>query len=111
MTTISDVSEVVEVAQLLEAARKGGVVRLVLRDGEEFVLSRVMRSPLDVPPVRPLKPITRDEIVAIVREGREREPEWLTAMFERIEKAKRNAPADEIDASELPKPQDGDPTS
>lgn len=63
-----------KLAALLDLAAREGEVRIRRRDGSEFLLRPVqsMRSPLAVAGV-PLD-ITADEIVAAVREGRERDP-------------------------------------
>jgi len=57
---------------LLDEAWKKGAVRIRRRDGQEFVLQPVESegSPLDVEGLR--LDWTREEIVAAVREGRER---------------------------------------
>lgn len=61
-----------QLAALLDRARREGAVRIRRRDGSAFLVqpdvSRV--SPLDVPAAR--LGLRRDEIVALVREGRER---------------------------------------
>jgi antitoxin (DNA-binding transcriptional repressor) of toxin-antitoxin stability system len=61
-------------ARLLEEAREGGEIRIKRRDGSEFAVRpiRSRRSPLDVPGVD--ANVTIDDIVAAVRESREREP-------------------------------------
>ncbi len=61
-------------AAVLEQARRDGAVRIQRRDGQAFLLTPApeKRSPLDVPGVTLSPPITREEIVAAVREGRER---------------------------------------
>ncbi len=55
-------------------ARKGGEVRIERRDGSEFALRPVRSdaSPLDVPGVD--TDLTRDDIIAAIRESRERSP-------------------------------------
>ena len=60
-------------AQLLDEARRDGAVRIKRRDGQEFVLQplRPSGSPLDVESLD--LGWSREEIVAAVREGRERE--------------------------------------
>jgi antitoxin (DNA-binding transcriptional repressor) of toxin-antitoxin stability system len=60
-------------ARVLDEAKAGTEVRIRRRDGSEFVLRPVVseRSPLDVPGVD--TDLSRDEIVAAIREGRERE--------------------------------------
>jgi PHD/YefM family antitoxin component YafN of YafNO toxin-antitoxin module len=61
-----------KLAKLLNEARQEGAVRIRRRDGQEFVLSPApeMGSPLDVEGLE--LDWTREEIVAAVREGRER---------------------------------------
>lgn len=59
-------------ASLLDVAQRDGAVRIRRRDGRSFVLQPEPSgaSPLDVEGVD--LGVTTDEIVAIVREGRER---------------------------------------
>ncbi len=59
-------------SSLLDKARAEGAVRIKRRDGQEFVVQPVDRkgSPLDVDGLD--LGWTREEIVAAVREGRER---------------------------------------
>ena len=59
-------------ATLLDEARDEGAVRIRRRDGQEFVLQSVRESgsPLDVQGLD--LGWTREEIVAAVREGREK---------------------------------------
>ena len=59
-------------ASVLDTAQKDGAVRVTRRDGREFTIQPVKGapSPLAVKGVK-LK-LSRDEIVAAVREGRER---------------------------------------
>ncbi len=61
-----------KLAALLDEARRKGAVRIRRRDGQEFVLRPVEPdgSPLDVEGLK--LDWSRDEIVAAVREGRER---------------------------------------
>jgi antitoxin (DNA-binding transcriptional repressor) of toxin-antitoxin stability system len=61
-------------ATLLERARREGAVRIRRRDGQVFVLrpDAPRGSPLDVPSVGVA--ISRAELVAAVREGRDRAP-------------------------------------
>jgi prevent-host-death family protein len=61
-------------ARLLDEAREGGEIRIKRRDGTEFAVRpiRSRRSPLDVPGVA--TDVSVDEIVAAVRESRERGP-------------------------------------
>ena len=59
-------------ASILEEARKDGAVRIRRKDGQTFVLQPESSetSPLDVEGVD--LGLTTEEIVAIIREGRER---------------------------------------
>ena len=59
-------------ADLLDQAGDEGEVRIRRRDGSEYVIRPSERegSPLDVPPVN--AKVSAEEIVAAVREGRER---------------------------------------
>jgi len=59
-------------ASLLDQAAKEGEVRIRRKDGQVFVIKLQPRadSPLDVQAVN--LDVTTDEIVSIVREGRER---------------------------------------
>lgn len=59
-----------KLAKLLDLVLKDGEVRIRRRDGKEFVIRPAdeRMSPLDVPPI-PLD-ISREEIVAIIRESR-----------------------------------------
>ena len=61
-----------KLAALLDEARRKGAVRIRRRDGQEFVLRPIEPdgSPLDVEGLN--LDWSRDEIVAAVREGRER---------------------------------------
>ncbi len=61
-------------ASILDEAREGGGVRIKRRDGSEFLLRSVRTggSPLDVPGVD--SGLGRDEILAALRESRERMP-------------------------------------
>lgn len=61
-------------ARLLDEAEAGGEIRIKRRDGSEYAVRPVhrRRSPLDVPGVD--TGLGREEIVAAVREGRERNP-------------------------------------
>jgi antitoxin (DNA-binding transcriptional repressor) of toxin-antitoxin stability system len=60
-------------ARLLDEAEQGGEVRIKRRDGSEYAVRPVRRgrSPLDVPGVD--TGLTREEIVAAIRESRERD--------------------------------------
>ncbi len=59
-------------ADLLDQAGDEGEVRIRRRDGSEYVIRPRRRegSPLDVPPVS--TEVSAEEIVAAIREGRER---------------------------------------
>jgi antitoxin (DNA-binding transcriptional repressor) of toxin-antitoxin stability system len=59
-------------ARVLDEAREGGEIRIKRRDGSEFSLRPVPdeSSPLDVPGVE--TNLSRDDILAAIREGRER---------------------------------------
>lgn len=61
-------------AAVLEQARRDGAVHIQRRDGQAFILTPAPRklSPLDVEGVKLATPITRDEIIEIIRESRER---------------------------------------
>jgi len=61
-----------QLARLLDEARAVGEVRIKRRDGSEFAVRPVAPegSPLDVPGAD--TSVTRQEILAAIREGRER---------------------------------------
>jgi antitoxin (DNA-binding transcriptional repressor) of toxin-antitoxin stability system len=61
-------------ARVLDEARTGGEVRIKRRDGSEFAVRPVTpgKSPLDVPGVD--AGLDKAEILAAIRESREREP-------------------------------------
>lgn len=61
-------------ARVLDEAREGGEIRIKRRDGSEFSLRPVPAggSPLDVAGAE--TDISRTEITAAIREGRERDP-------------------------------------
>lgn len=61
-------------ARVLDEARAGGEIRIKRRDGSEFAVRPVTpgRSPLDVPGVD--AGLDKAEILAAIRESREREP-------------------------------------
>ena len=61
-------------ARVLDEARSGGEIRIKRRDGSEFAVRPVApgKSPLDVPGVD--TGVDRAEIMAAIRESREREP-------------------------------------
>jgi len=73
MTTFSTAEAEKHLSKLLEQARAQGEVRIKGVDGQEFAVRPVSRSPLDVGQVDVQPPMTADEIVRAVREGRERE--------------------------------------
>ncbi len=62
-------------ARVLDEARKDGEIRIKRRDGTEFTIRPVRSggSPLDVVGVD--TDLTAEDIVAAIREGRERNPE------------------------------------
>jgi hypothetical protein len=72
MTVFTDTEAQKQLSKVLDQARAQGEVRIKLADGEEFVLRPAIRSPLDVGSVKLDPPITAEEIVQFVREGRER---------------------------------------
>jgi hypothetical protein len=72
MTTFSTAEAQKQLSKLLEQARAQGEVRIKGIDGQEFIVRPVNRSPLDVGQVEVNPPLTADEIVSAVREGRER---------------------------------------
>ncbi len=59
-------------SSVLDQAQKEGEVRVIRKNGQVFVIrpEKQSKSPLDVPGVK--TDLTADEIVRIVREGRER---------------------------------------
>lgn len=63
-----------QLAKVLDEAKRDGAVQITRRDGQVFLLQPITddRSPLDVPSVKLKKKITKDDIVSLVREGRER---------------------------------------
>jgi antitoxin (DNA-binding transcriptional repressor) of toxin-antitoxin stability system len=63
-------------ARLLDEAREGGEIRIKRRDGSEFAVLPVRSgaSPLDVPGID--TGLSREDIVAAVRESRERDPTY-----------------------------------
>lgn len=74
MTTMQLPVTDAEVRKLLDVARANGSGRFATLDGEEFMLSRAGRSPLDVQHVPPKTPVTLDEIIEAIRDGRDRQP-------------------------------------
>jgi len=88
--TVADIAGSPE--QLHEAVSQRGEVRLVAPDGREYVLRRALGKrphPLRIRGVKTLVPITRDDIVDMLREMHEHEPEWMREMFERRERERR----------------------
>jgi hypothetical protein len=63
-----------QLARLLDEARRRGEIRIKRRDGTEFAVRPVQTegSPLDVPGAD--TDVTREEILAAIRESRERNP-------------------------------------
>jgi hypothetical protein len=75
MTTFTDDEVRGRLADVLAAAKQDGEVRIRTGSGEEFVVrpaTAPRRSLADLPSLN--LGLTADEIVAFVREGREREP-------------------------------------
>jgi antitoxin (DNA-binding transcriptional repressor) of toxin-antitoxin stability system len=70
--TYSDARQ--RLSRLLDEARECGEIRIKRRDGSEFAVRpvRPVGSPLDVPGAD--TGLTRDDILAAVRESRERAP-------------------------------------
>ncbi|HSW30370.1 MAG TPA: type II toxin-antitoxin system Phd/YefM family antitoxin [Longimicrobiales bacterium] len=66
-------------ARLLDEARSGGEIRIKRRDGSEYAVRPVApgKSPLDVPGVD--TGLKRADILAAIRESREREPRGPSA--------------------------------
>jgi hypothetical protein len=61
-------------AQVLDQAQLDGAVRIRRRNGQSFVLrpEPLTASPLAVEGVTPAQPVSREEILAVVEEGRQR---------------------------------------
>ncbi|KPV50181.1 prevent-host-death protein [Kouleothrix aurantiaca] len=61
-------------AAILEQARRDGAVRIQRRDGQSFVLTPepATASPLDIAGITPQQPVSRDDILQSIQEGRER---------------------------------------
>jgi len=61
-------------AAVLETAWRDGAVRILRRGGQSFVLQpeQATGSPLAVEGVKPAQPITREDILAAVKESRQR---------------------------------------
>ncbi len=72
MKTFTDTEAEQQFAAVLAEAKAVGAVRIRGIDGTDFVVRPVARSPLDVGFVKIDPPLTADEIVSLVREGRER---------------------------------------
>jgi hypothetical protein len=61
-------------AAILEQAWRDGAVRIQRRDGQSFVLMPEQRtaSPLDIAGITPAQPISCDDILSSIQEGRRR---------------------------------------
>lgn len=59
-------------AAILEQARRDGAVRIRRRDGQSFVLTpeQSTMSPLDITGITPAQPVSQEDILASIREGR-----------------------------------------
>ncbi len=59
-------------AAILEQARNEGAVRIQRRDGQSFVLrpEQKITSPLDIVGITPAQPISQDDILVSIQEGR-----------------------------------------
>lgn len=59
-------------AAVLEQARCDGAVRIQRRDGQNFILAPepVKASPLDIPGIVPATPVTREDLLLSIHEGR-----------------------------------------
>ncbi len=73
MIVYTDSEAITKFDTVLDQANADGAVRIRRTDGSEFVLRPAGRSPLDVGTVKTQSKITAEEIVAAVREGRERD--------------------------------------
>lgn len=60
-------------ASVLDVAQAEGVVRITRRDGRVFLIAPVKDSPSPLAVQSPKLKVTRREIVAAVREGRDRD--------------------------------------
>jgi hypothetical protein len=72
MTIFTDAEAEQQFSKVLEQARAQGEVRIKRADGAEFIVRPAARSALDVGGIDLHPPITLEEIVQVVREGRER---------------------------------------
>jgi hypothetical protein len=72
MTTFTDNEAERRFADVLARAKAEGEVRITAGDGTEFAVRRLLRSPLDVGFVKIDPPLTADEIVSLIHEGRDR---------------------------------------
>jgi hypothetical protein len=72
MTTFTTAEAEKQLQRLLEQARTQGEVRIKGSDGQEFIVRPAPVSPLDVGHANVTPPLTAEEIVRAVREGRER---------------------------------------
>ncbi len=63
-----------QLAKVLDEAKRDGAVCITRQDGQVFLLQAVSTesSPLDVPSVKLKTALSKDEIVGLVREARER---------------------------------------
>jgi hypothetical protein len=71
MTTFTDTEAEQKLSAILDQADSDGEVRIRRANGKVFMI-RPARSPLDVGFVDVQPPLSVDEIVQVVREGRER---------------------------------------
>lgn len=72
MTTFTDTEAERRLSVVLDLAKTDGEVQITGADGTIFAVRPVPRSPLDVGWITLDPPLTADEIVSLVREGRER---------------------------------------
>ncbi len=72
MTTFTDTQLLEQLSAVFELARAEGEVRVRRTDGTEFLIRPASRSPLDVGYITPRQPVTTADIIAAVRDGRDR---------------------------------------
>jgi hypothetical protein len=72
MTIFSDLEVEKKLALVLDQASLDGEVRIKRADGQEYVLRPAARSPLDVGFVNVQPPLTVDDIVQAIQDGRDR---------------------------------------
>ena len=72
MTTFTDAEAEEKISAVLDQATVDGEARIKRSNGQEFIVRPTERSGLDVGFVKIEPPLTAEEIVAFVREGRER---------------------------------------